>query len=373
MNALLKLCSFHKRSGISVNEVMYCLTLRVWLKENSVSMFARESLQTFCSGGKDILYKAMNREDWNWRGLNFNIGHKAVRQMCESNTPKAFVLDDSIKIRHGKKMPGVSSHFDHTTGRHVMGQQVLMPGLSCAEGFVPLDSELFISAAKAQSLHVPFKDGRSVVAKRYRTAQDQTKPQMAKAMIARAQRGGVEAKYLLTDAWFGTKPMLTMAEDALLITITRMKKNTMKYRLSQPKEGKIICRDMDVNTLFQSTVRGQWEKISGLPYQSKTLDVELNLNDTTDKEARWVKVRLLFVQGIVEGDKAQPGKHDWAVFLTTDTSLPPQLILEFYAMRWVIEVYFKEAKQHLGFLKEQSTHYASYLSTLNRNVRFSAK
>ena len=25
-------------------------------------------------------------------------------------------------------------------------------------------------------------------------------------------------------------------------------------------------------------------------------------------------------------------------------------------MRWAIEVYFKEAKQHLGFLKEQSNH-----------------
>ena len=371
MNTLLKRCGFHKRSGVSVNEVMYCITLWVWLKENSVSMFARESLRTFCAGGKDILYEAMNREDWNWRGLNFNIGRKAVRQMRESDTPKAFVLDDSIKIRHGKKMPGVSSHFDHTTGRHVMGQQVLTLGLSCAEGFVPLDSELFISATKAQSLPAPFKDGRSIVAKRYRNAQDQTKPQMAKAMIARTQRGGVDAEYLLTDAWFSTKPMITMAEDALLITITRMKKNKMKYRLSQHKEGKIICSDMDVNALFKSTVRGKWEKISGLPYKSKTLDVELNLNDTTNKEERWVKVRLLFVQGIVEGDKAQPGKHDWAVFLTTDASLPPQLILELYAMRWAIEVYFKEAKQHLGFLVEQSTHYACYIASIHLTaIRF---
>ena len=29
-------------------------------------------------------------------------------------------------------------------------------------------------------------------------------------------------------------------------------------------------------------------------------------------------------------------------------------------MRWAIEVYFKEVKQHLGFLKEQSNHYAAY-------------
>ena len=45
---------------------------------------------------------------------------------------KAFVLDDSIKNRRGKKMEGVSSHFDHVTGRHVMGQQVLTLGLATA-------------------------------------------------------------------------------------------------------------------------------------------------------------------------------------------------------------------------------------------------
>jgi hypothetical protein len=33
-------------------------------------------------------------------------------------------------------------------------------------------------------------------------------------------------------------------------------------------------------------------------------------------------------------------------------------------MRWAIEVYFKEAKQHLGLLKEQSNHYAAYLASI---------
>lgn len=371
MKTLLKRCGFHKRSGIPVNEVMYCLMLWVWLKVNSVSLFARESLGTFCAGGKDVLYEAMNREDWNWRSLHLHLARKAVRQMRQSSTPKAFVLDDTIKIRHGKKMPGVSSHFDHTTGRHVMGQQILTLGLSCAEGFVPLDSELFISATKAQSLPTPFVDGRSIVAKRYRLARDQTKPQMAKAMISRALRGGMEADYLLADAWFGTKQMIGIAEDALLTPILRMKKNKMKYRRIQRKEEQVIYRDMDVSALYQSAVRAQWEKIPGQPYQSKTVDVELNLNDPQDKTARWIKVRLLFVRGIVDGDKAQPGKHDWAVFLSTDVGLQPQRILELYAMRWAIEVYFKEAKQHLGFLKEQATHYASYIASMHLSaIRF---
>lgn len=371
MAGLLQRCRFQKRSGIPVNDVVYSLMLWVWLKVNSVSLFSRESLGTFCAGGKDIMYEAMNREDWDWRALNLRVAHLAARQLKRPGTPAAFVLDDSIKIRSGKKMPGVSSHFDHTTGRHVMGQQVLTLGLSCAEGFVPLDSELYISATRAQGLPMPFADGRSIAAKRLRVAQDQTKPQMAKAMIARAQRGGIEAQYLLADAWFGTKPMIKTAEDAVLTAIVRMKKNKMKYRLSQLKDGKLICRDMDAASLFQSAVRGQWENISGQPYQSKTLDVKLNLNEPQDKEERWIKVRLLFVRGIADADKAQPGKHDWAIFLTTDVSLSPQRILELYAMRWAIEVYFKEAKQHLGFLKEQARHYASYIASIHLTaIRF---
>lgn len=34
-------------------------------------------------------------------------------------------------------------------------------------------------------------------------------------------------------------------------------------------------------------------------------------------------------------------------------------------MRWAIEVYFKEAKQHLGLLKEQSNHYATYIASIH--------
>ena len=76
-------------------------------------------------------------------------------------------------------MPGVSGHFDHTSGRHVMGRQVLTLVLSGEEGFVPLDSKLFISQTKAQALAEPLQDGRSVVAKRFSAAQQLTKPEMA--------------------------------------------------------------------------------------------------------------------------------------------------------------------------------------------------
>ena len=240
MKTLLQRCGFRKRSGVEVSAVLYCLTMWVWLKSSSVSLFARDSLRTFCAAGKDVLYEAMNREDWNWRTLHLRVARQALHQLTEPGGVSAFVLDDTIKIRSGKKMPGVSSHFDHTTGRHVMGQQVLTLGLSCADGFVPVDSELFTGKTNVRDLSTPFKDGRSIAAVRHRAAVGQTKPEMARAMIARAQRAGIEAQYLLADAWFGTKPMIAMADDALLTAIVRMKKNKM---------NKV---DPIVKTIFQS-------------------------------------------------------------------------------------------------------------------------
>jgi hypothetical protein len=74
---------------------------------------------------------------------------------------------------------------------------------------------------------------------------------------------------------------------------------------------------------------------------------------------------LLFVRGHAGDTQQTVGKHDWAVFLTTDTALSATEILELYSMRWAIEVYFKEAKQHLGFLKEQSNPYAAYIASIH--------
>ena len=40
-------------------------------------------------------------------------------------------------------------------------------------------------------------------------------------------------------------------------------------------------------------------------------------------------------------------------------------MLQVYALRWSIEVYFKEAKQHLGFLKEQTRSFVSHIASIH--------
>jgi len=367
MKTLLSRAGFNKRSGTPMYEVIYGLMLWIWLKKDSIGMFAREGLQG--AMGRDVFYDTINREDLNWR--NFH-GQAAVKTLQTFKAPgkKAFVVDDTVAQRFGKKMPGLSSHFDHTTGRHMMGQQVLTLGLSCDEGFVPLDSELFISQTKAIALHEPFKDGRSAVAKRYKIAQQHTKPAMVKSMVNRALNSGIVADYLLADAWFGTKAMIRLTQETLVIPVLRMKKNKMKYRMSEIVHGQAVSQELAVQSLYKRCVRKAWHPLHGQKYQAKAVDVELNLAETKEPE-QWIKVRLLFVRGNAGDTPQTVGKHDWAVFLTTDTALSETEILALYSMRWAIEVYFKEAKQHLGFLKEQSNHYAAYVASIHLTaIRF---
>jgi len=367
MKTVLNRAGFNKRSGTSMNDVIFSLMLWLWLQKDSIGLFARECLQG--AMGKDVLYDTMNREDLNWRKFHEQVTYKAV-QAFKPSGKKAYVVDDTVAQRFGKKMPGISSHFDHTSGRHMMGQQVLSLGLSCDEGFVPLDSELFISQTKAIELHEPFEDGRSVAAQRYRTAQQCTKPEMVSAMVKRALTAGIMADYLLADAWFGSKAMIRLTQETALVPVLRMKKNNMKFRLSEFVHGKTVSRDLDVKALYQHYVRKAWQPIRGQKYQTKVIDVELNLAENKDPE-EWVKVRLLFVRGNAGDTQTTAGKHDWAVFLTTKTTLSAAEILELYSLRWAIEVYFKEGKQHLGFLKEQSNHYAAYIASIHLTaIRF---
>jgi len=255
-NALLKRYGFQKRSGIPVNEVVYLLLLWVWLKVDSIAMFSRDALQSFSASRKDVMYDLLKREDLNWRQFQLQTAKKVIHATDDSPL-RAFVVDDTVKPRRGKKMPGVSSHYDHLTGRCIMGQQVLTLGLATEAQFVPLDNEIFISNTKAQGLPKGFVDGRSIAAKRYRDAQEQTKPDMLRAMIGRAVRADINASYFLSDSWFATKPVLQITEDYELTAVVRMKKNTMKYRIT-PHNGENILSS--AAELYKHHVKGKWRK-----------------------------------------------------------------------------------------------------------------
>jgi len=73
-------------------------------------------------------------------------------------------------------MERVSCHFDHLTGKTVMGQQTLTLGYAGEDFFLPLDSEIYISEKRIQAPQQEFIDGRSIAAKRYHDLLHMSKP-----------------------------------------------------------------------------------------------------------------------------------------------------------------------------------------------------
>jgi hypothetical protein len=362
-NTLLNSAGFTKRSGLQITQAVFLLLMWKWLNVSSIAMFSRKALGTFSDAKKDVMYELLKREDINWREFNLLAAKEVYRvNNLSDNRIKAFVLDDSIKTRRGKKMEGVSSHFDHVTNRHVMGQQVLTLGLAIDEAFLPVDSQIYVSKTKAKELNRPFKDGRSVMARRHQEATEQSKPEMAAHMMKRALRGGLAADYLVADAWFGTKPMIRTALDLEVCPILRMKKNKMKYRVVIKGRKKVL---LDAKELYAHVVKGEWTKVRGLPWKSVALEVELDVSEEKQTQPEWKAVKLLFVRGVNEPGEPEAGKKDWALFLTTDVQISTSKMLEIYALRWGIEVYFKEAKQHLGFLSEQTTSFCSHTASIH--------
>ncbi len=295
IDTLVNAAGFSKRSGMQISHVVFLLLLWKWLNVSSIALFSREALGCFSSANKDVMFDLLKREDINWRSFNLQGARAVYRASAlQESRLKTYVLDDSIKTRRSKKMEGVSSHFDHVTNRHVMGQQVLTLGLATEEPILPIDSQIYVSQTKAKGLTHPFKDGRSIAAKRYQEATEQSKPEMAANMMKRAQRMGLDADYVVADAWFGTKPMIRAAQDLGICPILRMKKNKMKYRVRIDDQQPVL---LDAKALYKQLVKGDWKKVKGLPWKAVVIEAELDLAGPGKKEPARQKVKLLFVRG----------------------------------------------------------------------------
>ena len=190
----------------------------------------------------------------------------------------------------------------------------------------------------------------------------QGKPEMGIGMMKRAKRRGLDAEYLVADAWFGTKTMIRAAYELGVCAVLRMKKGSMKYRVMTDSGDKQF---LDAQQLYAREVKRRWRKVRGMPWRAVAVEVELDVSEGRRGVAHWKPVQLLFVRGVNEPGEPEVGKKNWALFLCTDAKLGMSKVLEVYALRWGVEVYFKEAKQHLGFLAEQTKTFASHIASIH--------
>jgi hypothetical protein len=336
-----------RRAGAEPLLNVLCALL-VWplLKVKSLHCFCAELCQIL-GGHVSVLYDFLGREDINWRGLTGQVARN-VYQANELGPPSqcAFVADDTSQARAGRKVEGTSCYFDHTEGRTRKGHQVLHLGLAGEKGFLPLEVQLVMGEKgridKPQDK--PFKDQRQAAARDLRRAGEHTKHELFRDMLGRALRAGFRAAFVLADAWFGCKENLACCLENLLTGIFQMKRGLLTYRYHG--------RDYTACQLYGLVQRRMRPAHRKARFKTASLVVRVNLETNPRQPARWVEVRLVFSAPV-----RAASADTWVVFLCTDAHLSEANILKAYALRWSIEVYFKEIKQNLGFLKEQSGRY----------------
>jgi hypothetical protein len=137
-----------------------------------------------------------------------------------------------------------------------------------------------------------------------------------------------------------------------------MKRGLLQYRYRG--------QDYTAHQLYERVRRRMRARNRRARFKTASLVVKLNVQTKERRPAQWVKVRLIFSAPV-----RAASADTWVVFLCTDPELSEVKVLEAYALRWSIEVYFKEVKQNLGFLHEESGRYqVAYASVHLAAVRY---
>jgi len=307
--------------------------------------------------GKDTYYRLMNNPRINWRGFLFAVAIRSLESMSERITNetdikaagkaiKAFIFDDTPIKKTGQNMEGVSRIWNHVIQKHILGYQLLVMGLYTGIIFIPLNFSLHREKGKNASKPYGFKkskrqkqfnkkrDSKTAGAKRKKEL-DITKIASLVRMIKMAIKAGFTADYVLTDSWYTCWETVKTALDNGLhyigmfsIVKTKFKFNNkqLTYNEIRHMNRKNIKRNKRFKLYYIRTVV-QWNGRNIVLYATR---------------------------------KGRNGK--WRYIISTDISLNFTQTIEIYQIRWSIEVFFKESKQHFMLGKNQSQDFDSQIS-----------
>jgi hypothetical protein len=325
--SLLKRSGITKSKGYATISLVFLFVLLPFLKRKLTDFWSSRYLENQIEARKDTYYRFINYERFNWRKFVYFLALKVIAH--SDDTPlkeKVLIADDSISAKTGKNIELVSYHFDHKVGRSILGNCYLQLGYHNGINFFPVDVA-FNSSSNRPNTRLRAIDKRTCGWKRRQEALDK-KTNTLLQMVDRAWQHGIDASFVLFDSWFAHDAVISSIYSIGYGVICRLKRNRVKYKY----QG----RHYTLKQLWQQVVKKKTRWLSQHNVKGACLNV--TLPKTGD-------VRLLFVSD---------GRKSWQALLCTDLEMEESQILSYYARRWSIEVFFKDAKQMLYMAKEQS-------------------
>lgn len=287
----------------------------------------------------------MIRAEWPENELNNKrIAHLQQRNDTASKPDGVVSLDDTLTHKTGKHMDDAEYHFDHSTGKYVLGHNLVSTQYKDRNVSYPLDyrpyyrkptkkqlQQQYKKLAKQMNLFQPqhylIEKLKLLLAYQRRLQRFKSKIELAIELIHQAEASGIKAKTYVFDSWFLCQAIINVITGYGKDWISVLKSN----RNLIIKDQKMQVSDY-IKTIPQSAYR-QIKTKAGKCYGvfSKVVQV-----------CSLGKVRLV----ISYNNPTLTG--DPVVFVTNRKDWEPVKILSTYELRWSIDAFYRDAKQHLG-------------------------
>ncbi len=346
---LLNSFSHFKKQGYHFTDVLSILLILPFLGIANINLMQNNNFKE----KKDVFYRLKNNPMIDWRSILWLFVIKFVNIMRtkagDNDNIKCLIIDDSFIEKTGRTIEKISRMWDHVSNRFLLGYKLNLMGFWDGISFIPIDFAIHREKGKNKEKHYGLS--KKELKKQYRKKRkknvasfdreqeaDQTKIETGVKMFKRAIKHGLKFDYLLMDSWYTCNEFIELVRGVKSQTIHLIG----MYKIAKTQ---FIYND-------KSYTYSQIRNLLGKPKRNRKtgyyyLEAIVLLNDKP--------IKLFFSK------KGKNGK--WKTFLTTNTSLSFIKMLEIYAIRWSIEVFFKESKQLLSLGKDHANDFDSQIAS----------
>ncbi len=151
-----------------------------------------------------------------------------------------------------------------------------------------------------------------------------TKNELARVLVWRLVRRGLPVEFVLFDNWYAAEENFRLFERLGLKWVTRAKRNyKLDYDAQRLTVKQITARVKPANYHYYASLGGRARSFA------------------VQRGARPLKLT------VIKNDRGPEGGRT-KYLLTNATALECRQVIEWYRRRWLIEVFFRDAKQYLG-------------------------
>ncbi len=312
---------FRKIHGERPVALIKYLIQMIWSGRNWYRL-GRMNESEYC---KDVVYRFLNSENYNWEGLLYFISGQLIglRSKLTRKRAKVLIVDDTFFDRsRSKKVQGLSRVHDHTDGKYKKGFCQLMVGWSDGFSFVPLMFRLHSSSKEKNCLCDIGQTQSGSMGEERRIKAKMKKTDTLIQILSKARQMKLSFGYVLMDSWFSFPSLIE----------------------------KICNLKMDCICMLKRMPKVYYE-FEGKKYNLKSLHAHVKKN-IKKNEPYTIKVKstggrdlnIIFIR-----DRRD---NNWLALLSTDLKIDGTEAVRIYGYRWDIEVCFKICKSYLKLAKE---------------------